>query len=82
MACKLPIIASLETHYNPIIEANCGISVSPGDEKALAGAIIDMKHKSKDELRTLGQNGYAYLCKYHTFDYIASQYIDLMNHQS
>lgn len=80
MACKLPIIASLETQYNPIIEANCGISVNPGSEKALADAIIQIKNKPYDELRDLGLNGYEYLCKYHSFKHIASQYYELMNH--
>lgn len=77
MACKLPIIASLETKYNPVIEASCGISVNPSDHQALTNAILEMKNKSRETLNEMGVNGYEYLSKNHSFESIALQYIEL-----
>lgn len=81
MACKLPIVASLDTPFNPIDKANCGISVSPGDERKLANAILELKNMPIDKLNSLGQNGYNYLCANHSFESIASNYLSLVNYK-
>lgn len=77
MAQKKPIIAALDSDYDPIKLANCGITVDPENPKQLAEAIDSMKKNNYSHLKNLGYNGYNYLLKNHNFEKISSSYINL-----
>lgn len=58
MACGMPIIAAAKGETERLIkEAECGVCVPIGDEKALAGVINWLK-ENKPELEAMKKNGY------------------------
>lgn len=75
MANSIPIISAVDTDYNPIIDADCGISVRAESPKELARAILEMNSKSYEMRKSYGINGLNYLKRLHNFDKLSS---DLM----
>lgn len=66
MASAKPIVWSTNSINNPVADANCGLTVEPGDPEALANAIIKMCSFSAGERREMGMRGYDYVMKYHS----------------
>lgn len=61
MACGMPVIAAAAGETKRIIlEANCGVCSSSGDEKALAESIERMMMCSKDDLDKMKKNSREY----------------------
>ena len=76
---KKPILAAVETNYNPIFEANCGLSVKPENTKEITDAILKLINLGDEKLETLGQNGYKYLLNKHSFTNISKTYVKIFN---
>lgn len=74
MSQKKPILAALESNYNPIIMANCGFSVTPEQPNEIASSIESIYNLSKSERNQYGQNGFDYLLKHHSFEIISKMY--------
>lgn len=53
---------------NIIREANCGITISPGDPKQIASTIESFYALSKEELNQLGKNGRLYAINHFSID--------------
>lgn len=71
MAAKLPIVATNVGDVGEIVmNAKCGVVVSPGDVNALSLAIRGM-YKNKQR-KILGTNGYKYLIKNYTWDKVTA----------
>ncbi len=68
MAAMRPVIFSVSSPYNPIKESGAGISVKPGDSRALANGIIALAKKPIAERRAMGQQGRAYVKKHHDYE--------------
>lgn len=74
MAQKKPILAALESNYNPIIMANCGFSVTPEQPNEIASSIQSIYSLSQSQRNQYGKNGYNYLKKNHSYEIIANRY--------
>jgi len=66
LASKRPIIMSGNFSNNIVQDAKAGITVEPEDAKALAEGILKIKKMTADERQKLGENGRAYVEKYHS----------------
>ena len=74
-ACSKPVIAVLEEGseiHSIIKETNCGLLSEPGDYDKLLSNIKEIV--DRDDLDTMGKNGYDYLIKYLTKDEAISKY--------
>lgn len=74
MAQKKPILAALESKYNPIMLANCGLSVTPEQPDEIASSIESIYRLPRFERIQYGKNGYKYLMTYHNYEIIANRY--------
>jgi len=75
MAAK-PIIQAIEAGNNIVSEAECGFCVDPDSSEAIGAAILKLQSMSEDERRKLGENGYAFVNKYHTYNVLAENFIN------
>jgi glycosyltransferase involved in cell wall biosynthesis len=69
-----PIIHSVNAGNDPVYEAKAGISVTPENPEEIANAILKIYKMSQSERNELGQNGRAYVEKYHSYEQLAKQY--------
>lgn len=74
MYLKKPILASIDTPFDPVKQSGCGISVNPEDSKSIIDAIIKFRKMSKEDLLALGKKGYKYLVTHHSYQKIADLY--------
>jgi colanic acid biosynthesis glycosyl transferase WcaI len=80
MAAGRPLIASIDAESDVtwlVKEADCGWSIPPDDESALAAAIVHA-YSSRPELRRKGLNGRRYAVSHHSRRSIAAQYDSLI----
>jgi glycosyltransferase involved in cell wall biosynthesis len=75
MYAKKIVLASYSTDYDLIKEAHFGYTVSPECSEAIYDAIVKVYNLKSMERKELGENGYKYLLKHHTFEKIAADYI-------
>ena len=74
-----PIIQSIDSANDIVGDAKAGISVPPENPKEIANAILKIYNMSQSERNELGQNGRAYVEKYHSYEQLAKQYESLFN---
>jgi len=79
MAAGKPIIAALSAANNPIMEANAGITVKPGNPEELADAIEKMANMSVEERDKLGKHGREFVEKFHDYDVLSEKFNRLLN---
>jgi len=65
MASAKPIIFSTPAPHNTVKEANCGISVLPGNPNSLTDAVIKFYQMSLKEREEMGKRGREYVKKFH-----------------
>jgi glycosyltransferase involved in cell wall biosynthesis len=73
MAAK-PIIYAIGSSNKPVDDAECGITIPPGSPEAIAEAVINIYKMTKDERKTMGQNGREYVLKNHAYNTLAQKY--------
>ncbi len=73
MSYSRPIIIAAESFNNPIKEAESGITVEPGSPEKIAEAIEVILNMPLDERRKMGEKGYEYFKKYHSYDVLAKK---------
>jgi glycosyltransferase involved in cell wall biosynthesis len=78
MLSAKPVIQSINTAFDIVSEANCGITVEAENPQAIADAIIKLKNMSKEERDILGQNGKKYVLDKHNYRTLAVKYIDII----
>ena len=78
MCASKPIIQVVESGNNLVNNANCGLSVKPGNLAAIIDAIIKLQSMSEGERKILGENGYKFVNQYHTYDILAKRFIEAM----
>lgn len=79
LASAKPIIHSVDAGNDPVLEAKAGISVQPENPKDIADAILKLYKMPVSKRNELGQNGRAYVEKYHSYEQLAKQYEYLFN---
>lgn len=78
MAAK-PIIQAIEAKNDIVNDANCGVSVNPDDQNAIANAIIKLKLLSQEGREKLGKNGKKYVIENHTYNILTRKFFSVIN---
>lgn len=82
LACKKPIIASLDGEgANIIQEASCGYASPSEDNKLLAENVIKLFNQSDDQRKTMGENALAYYKKEFERDMLLDRLISILNEE-
>ena len=78
MQAAKPIIFNIDSGNKPVDEAQCGISVIPGDTGALCDAILALLRMSEEERNKLGQNGKNFALANHTYPILVERLLASM----
>ena len=76
MQAAKPIIYNIDSGNKPVDEAQCGISVTPGNTEELIEAIETLHALSPEERFAMGQRGRTFVLEHHTYHFLAKKLID------
>ena len=76
MAAK-PVICAIDAGNDMVKDAQCGVSIPPEDSKAIAKAAIKLSELPQTKLARMGRNGKDYILKYHEYDVLSQQFMDV-----
>lgn len=79
MLAKRPILFSIDSGNKPVEDAQCGWSVSSGDVQSIAKSIIEASNQPADKLNFLGNNGYNYVIKNHSYKILCDQLLSWLD---
>lgn len=78
MLSKKPIIHSCNAYNDPILEANCGLSIEPENTDEIVKSIFKIYNMSLVERNKMGKNGLEYVLKNHDYKILARKYKKLI----
>jgi glycosyltransferase involved in cell wall biosynthesis len=78
MMAKDPIIQAIDAGNNIVKDANCGLYAEPDNVGEIVDAIRKLLQMTDDEREQLGENGYQYVMKYHTYDVLGKKFLNIM----
>lgn len=78
MMAGKPIVLSLESGSDIIKQANCGIICKAENSIEISKAIQTLVQMTKEERENLGRNGYTFVNKYHTFENLANDFLQII----
>ncbi|MCP4152232.1 MAG: glycosyltransferase family 4 protein, partial [bacterium] len=78
LSAAKPILFSIECDYNPVEDAQSGITLPPGNPEALAAAIIRLYEMPQQERKEMGEKGRAYAKEYHDMEKLADKFQQLL----
>lgn len=80
MAMKKPIILAMEGEAAELVnkEANCGITIAPGNKEGLKKAILVLLYDTAKR-KQLGENGFEYVKRHRSANELAHRYLKLLN---
>jgi len=78
MICAKPVVWGIDSANNPVVEANCGISVAPENPDEMAKAIMELCDLSDKARQDMGKRGYEYGMKYHAVPVLASKLLKVL----
>ena len=78
MICARPVVWGTNSVKNPVVEANCGITVPPEEAGEMATAIVKICELSDRERRDMGMRGHEYVTKYHSVPVLANRLLEAM----
>lgn len=79
MAMARPIVAGLEAADNPVVAADAGLAVAPGDGRAMAGAVRTLLEMTREERRAMGLRGRRYAEEHHDVAMLARRLQSLLH---
>lgn len=71
LASGKPIIFACRAAYDPVAEAECGLSIAPDDADSLADAIRRLEHTPIGEREAMGRNGVRWVTEHHDMAMLA-----------
>lgn len=77
MLAKLPIISAMQVGDDPVGNAQCGLSVQPGDPLVVADALIHIAGLSQHDRREMGSRGFDFVIKNHEYSNLSKKYSEL-----
>ncbi len=77
-AAGRPILMAFDANYNPVREADAGITVPAEDAASLAQAICDLRETNAERRREMGQNAQAYVNENHSMKILGGKYAELV----
>ncbi len=78
MVSARPVVFCVSTPFNPVEEAQAGVTVGPGDPSNLAQAIRKLAEMSPEERREMGLRGRRYVEKYHALNQLVSKLDEIL----
>lgn len=76
MAASLPVVMAIDTKDNIVENANCGIHVASCSPQDIAGAVLELCQKTKEELKVIGMSGRNYLENNHSYEALSNRYLE------
>ena len=77
LAAGRPIILFGRSSYDPVRDAQAGISVPPGDPEALADAIFELVALTPEERIEMGERGRRYLLEHHNIPVLSDRLLNV-----
>ncbi len=78
LAAGRPMILAGNPVNSPVAEAQCGLSVPPGDPRALAEAVLELAKAPPERLAEMGRRGRTYAKTYHDWSLLADRFADVL----
>lgn len=75
MMGAVPIVMAIEAGNDPVAEAECGVTVPPGDAGAIAEGVRHLIAIGKDERSKMGRSGKNFIMKNQTYHVLAQRFI-------
>lgn len=79
MLAKKPIVYCISSGNSPVLDAKCGVEVRADSPASVSKAILDLKSEGIEKLRELGNNGFEFVIKYHSYDNLSREYLKIIN---
>lgn len=79
MAAARPIVIAVEAYNDPVVDADCGISVPPSRPDLLADAMIAMAKASKEDRRELGRKARSHVMENYNYRALAGKLADILD---
>jgi glycosyltransferase involved in cell wall biosynthesis len=79
MAAARPVIFAVSTPYNPVAEAEAGLTVEAGDAGAIAAAITALAEMSPERRWDMGKKGRAYVEEHFDISVLAERLLLVLN---
>ena len=76
MMAGRPVLHSVEAGNDPVAEAGCGVTVPPGDARAVADGLIELAALPADERARRGAAGRAFVLEHHTYPVLARRFLE------
>jgi glycosyltransferase involved in cell wall biosynthesis len=76
MMAGCAVLHSVEAGNDPVQDAGCGLTVPPGDARAVAEGLRRLAGLSAEERRAMGERGRVYVQKHHTWPVLAQRFIE------
>jgi glycosyltransferase involved in cell wall biosynthesis len=73
-----PIVSAIAAGNDPVSDAQCGLTVEPGNSAALAAAITSLVALSDEKLRALGELGQTYVRENYMYDVLAARFLEVL----
>jgi len=80
MAAARPIVFSCEAANNAVTEAGAGVTVAPGDGRALATAMAQLSQTPLEERIAMGRAGREYVRSKHDYRVLAKELSEALSH--
>lgn len=76
MMAGKPVVHSVKAGNDPVAEAGCGLSVPPGDARAIADAIQEILALPDEDRAALGERGRKFILANQTYSVLADRFIE------
>ncbi len=76
MMAGVPIVMAIKAGNDPVTEADCGLTVLPGDADAVRDAILKLAAMSKTERAAMGERGKQLVLAEQTYPVLAKRFLD------
>ncbi len=81
MLASIPVLITVKPN-RIVAEAGCGFSVEPDDPNEIAQKILELYQMGSDERVRLGQAGYEYVQKNHTYEHLCKRFISILEEKT
>ncbi|MCG3189380.1 MAG: hypothetical protein LKCHEGNO_01754 [Burkholderiaceae bacterium] len=76
MMAARPVVCAIQAGNDPVGDAGCGVTVSPGNPQAIADAVRRLASMPNAERDLMGRRGRAYVLSRHAYPVLADQFIE------